>query len=305
MTKTPLVSIVTPSFNQGMFIEETIKSVLSQDYPNIEYIVVDGGSTDNTVEILKKYETRLRWSSEKDRGQSDAINKGFAMSKGEILAWLNSDDTFLPGVVKKMVEAFDSRPDAGMVYAGGYYTDEKGNILDKHPPEPFDREKLASSGFVFQPSTFFRREVFFEAGGLDESLHYTMDHDLWLRICERHKVAHIEEFLSTYRIHGESKTMADRNRLEFTEEFLKTVFRHYRRVPINRVYAYCYYLVKSKMPRVAKFTPLLVFLAIAVSIVKYLRLNRGINIADAKLLNLSNLKRLFGARMDAIKTDRE
>ncbi len=301
----PLVSIITPSYNQGRFIEETIKSVLSQDYPNIEYIVVDGGSTDNTVEILKKYEGRLKWISEKDRGQSDAINKGFRMSKGGILCWLNSDDTFLPGAVRKMVEAFGSRPDAGMIYAGGYYTDEKGNILDKHPPEPFDREKLASYGLVFQPSAFFRRNTFFEAGGLDESLHYTMDYDLWLRICERYKVEHIEEFLSTYRIHGESKTMADRNRLEFTEEYLKTIFRHYHRAPINRVYAYCYYLVKSKAQRVARFTPLLVFLAIAVSIVKYLRLNRGININDIKLLNFSNLKRLFSARMDAINTDRK
>ncbi|HBR16176.1 MAG: hypothetical protein A3G39_09695 [Deltaproteobacteria bacterium RIFCSPLOWO2_12_FULL_43_16] len=301
----PLVSIITPSYNQGVFIEETIKSVLSQDYPNIEYIVVDGGSMDNTVEILKKYEGRLRWISEKDRGQSDAINKGFRMSKGEILAWLNSDDTFLPGAVRKMAEAFNFSPDAGMIYAGGYYTDEKGNIVDSHPPEPFDREKLASSGFIFQPSTFFRREAFFGAGGLDESLHYTMDHDLWLKICSKHKVGHIEEFLSTYRIHGESKTMAERNRLEFAEESLKTIFRHYRRAPINRVYAYCYYLVKSKAPYVARFTPLLVFLAIAVSIVKYLRLNRGINIKDVKLLNLSNIRRLFSARMDAIKTDRK
>src|SRR5438128_8552250 len=124
----PLVSIVTPSYNQGRFIEDTIRSVLAQDYPNLEYIVVDGGSTDHTLDVLRRYEGRLRWVSEPDRGQSEAINKGFRMARGEIVSWLNSDDTYVPGAIGKAVAHLGARPEVVMVYGEGYLLDEGGRV---------------------------------------------------------------------------------------------------------------------------------------------------------------------------------
>ena len=129
--KGPLVSIVTPSYNHGRYIEETIQSVLNQDYPNLEYLVIDGGSSDNTVEILKKYEGRLTWISEKDRGQADAINKGFRMANGEILAWLNSDDTYLPGAVQHSVRYLEAHSEVAMLYGEGYHIDAEGEFIER------------------------------------------------------------------------------------------------------------------------------------------------------------------------------
>src|SRR5262245_18944056 len=139
----PLVTVVTPSFNQGRFIRATIESVLSQDYPDIEYIVMDGGSTDDTAEVVKDFAGRLTWISEKDRGQSHAINKGFRMAKGEIVAWINSDDSLVPGAVAHAVRAFVHHPEAGAVYGEGYLIDRAGRITSRFPAtEPFNLWKL-------------------------------------------------------------------------------------------------------------------------------------------------------------------
>ncbi len=173
--ETPLVSVITPSFNQGRFIEKTIQSVLNQSYTNIEYIIVDGGSTDNTLDILKKYEGRCLWISEKDNGQADAVHKGFRMSRGEILAWLNSDDTYIPDAIMRVVEHFKASPDTGMLYGKNHFINERGDIIGDYPTEPFNYKKLAHFTFITQPSTFFKRNVYFDVGGLNQELHFTMD----------------------------------------------------------------------------------------------------------------------------------
>ena len=223
----PLVSIITPSYNQGEFIEETIQSVLNQDYPNIEYIVIDGGSTDNTVDILKKYKGKFNWISEKDKGQSDAISKGFRIAKGDVFAWLNSDDTYLTGAVRKVVEYFNSHPRTGMVYGKTHYVDEAGHITGSYPTEPFDYKRLATFNFICQPSTFFKKDVLDEVGGVDTNLHYVMDYELWIRMAQKFQFGYLEEFLSTYRLHQESKTVSSRHTIANHKECLSTVMKYY------------------------------------------------------------------------------
>ncbi|PTL36668.1 hypothetical protein CLG94_03015 [Candidatus Methylomirabilis limnetica] len=206
----PLVSIVTPSYNQGRFIEETILSVLTQDYPNIEYIVIDGASTDNTLDILKKYEGRLTWISEPDLGQSHAINKGFRMAKGEILAWLNSDDTYLPGAIGKVVQHFQANPAAMMVYGEGYLIDEHSRIKQRFPyTEEFNLWKLIYLwDNILQQTAFFRGQIFDHIDLLDENLHYGMDWDLWIRIGKKFRVDYIPEYLGNLREYSEAKTFS-------------------------------------------------------------------------------------------------
>jgi len=291
----PLVSIITPSYNQGGFIEETIESVLSQDYQNIEYIIIDGGSTDNTIEILKKYEGRVKWVSEKDRGQSDAINKGFRMAKGEIFAWLNSDDVYIKGAVSKAIDFLDKHTDVKMVYANAKFCDESGKIIGEYrPPEIFDYKKLAFYNSICQPSTFFRRDAFFAVGGIDLTLHHLMDHDLWMKMAKRFKVAYLPEFLSIYRLHTESKSISDIHGLKRNKESINIRMIHYGWAPINHVYAYCYYLVRNKIPSyLAKFEFLIIFITLLISPVEYMRLNKGIRLDDIKMINLYNIRKIF------------
>lgn len=205
-----LVSIVTPSFNQGRFIERTIQSVLEQDYPHIEFIVMDGGSTDETLEILKKYGKRIKWFSEKDEGQSDAINKGIRMAKGDVVAWLNSDDYYLPGIIKKVVEVFKKDPDITMVYGDGYRVDEFGEKQRPAGVEPFfDLWKLIHLyDFILQPSTFMRRDAIFSAGLVDSSLYYNLDWELWIRMAKTGKVVYMPEKLSVARVYPLAKTQS-------------------------------------------------------------------------------------------------
>jgi glycosyltransferase involved in cell wall biosynthesis len=291
---TPLISVVTPSYNQGRYIEDTIQSVLNQEYPNIEYIVVDGGSTDNTIEILKKYEDKLKWISEKDEGQTDAISKGFNMAKGDILGWLNSDDAYLPDAVNAVVKHFHDCPGTGMVYGKSHLTDETGNIISNYPTEPFDYKRLARFNFIAQPSVFFRKETYMAAGGVDRNLHYIMDYDLWLRIAKKYRIDFLPHFISNFRLHAGSKTISDKHALESQEECLKAVTKYYGWVPPNRVYGYYYYYLKSKLPHHLKNINFLIsLLSLLISSVEYVRLNKGIKLNDIKMLNPDNFRKML------------
>ncbi len=207
MEKVLKVSIITPSYNQGQFIQRMILSVLNQDYPNIEHIVMDGGSTDNTLEILKKYDDRLVWKSENDKGQSHGINKGFKMATGEILGWLNSDDMYRPGAISKVVEFFKNNPDVGMIYGDCDIIDEDDNHTRYYHAESFDFTRLLNDGDIIpQQSSFFRRKVLETVGFLDINLHYAMDLDFFIRIGKRYKIRYLNDLLASFRVYGRQKT---------------------------------------------------------------------------------------------------
>jgi glycosyltransferase involved in cell wall biosynthesis len=211
MMSTPLVSIITPSFNQARYLEATIQSVLTQDHPRIEYIIVDGGSTDGSVDLLKKYSDRLAWwVSEKDRGQTDAINKGFARASGDILAWLNSDDTYQPGAVTAAVNHLQSHPEVGMVYADCTYINEEGRVIGKFPAAQTDLARLRT-GYVHIPqqTMFFRADLWKKLGPLDPSFYFAMDYDLWTRIARSAELKYLSgQVWANFRIHTSGKTIA-------------------------------------------------------------------------------------------------
>ena len=209
MTEHPLVSIITPSFNQSRYIEATINSVLSQDYPNIEYMILDGDSQDGTVEIIKKYENKLAWwVSEKDKGQTDAINKGFARAKGEILAWLNSDDTYEPGAISAAVKYLQEHPEAGMVYGDCNFINEDGRVIGKFGAAQTN-QKLLRQGYVHIPqqTMFFRAELWKRVGPLDPSFYFAMDYDLWTRISARAELKYVPQTWANFRLHTSGKTI--------------------------------------------------------------------------------------------------
>lgn len=232
----PLVTVVTPSLNQGRFIRQTIESVLTQPYPALEYVVIDGGSTDGTLEILAGYGDRLTWVSEPDGGQAAAINKGWRRARGSVLAYLNSDDTYLPGAVARAVAALQAHPEAGAVYGDGYHTDERGTVTAPYPTEPFRLDRLAETCFICQPTVFIRRGVLEEVGLLDESLHYCLDWDLWIRIARRAPFVYVPGYLATTRLHTGAKTL--RERAPVHAEGLTVLRRHFGRVTTRWTYAY-------------------------------------------------------------------
>jgi glycosyltransferase involved in cell wall biosynthesis len=211
---------VTPSYNQAAYLEQTITSVLEQDYPRLEYLVVDGASTDGSEKIIKKYADRLAfWVSEKDSGQAEAINKGLSRANGDILAWLNSDDYYLSGTISAVVKVFRDNPDAVLVYGNMLAVDEKGNTTNLFRYEQLSLEDLLCFQIIGQPVVFFRREALERAGNLDTTYHCFLDHHLWLRIALLGHILHVDETWAAARYHPEAKNRAR------TAEFGREAFR--------------------------------------------------------------------------------
>ena len=214
MPSEPLVSIVTPSFNQAQFLEQTILSVLEQDYPHIEYLIVDGGSTDGSRELIQRYAPHLTWwVSEPDQGQTDAINKGFSHARGEILAWLNSDDTYQPGAISQAVEYLQSHPEVGMVYGDANLIDASGNIIGKFPARQTDYRRLRR-GYVHIPqqASFFQASLWKQVGPLDPSFYFAMDYDLWVRLARISEIHYCPNLWADFRLHGSGKSVVADNR---------------------------------------------------------------------------------------------
>lgn len=227
---TQRVSFITPSYNQGRFIERTIKSVLQQQLSSYEYVVMDGGSTDETVDILKRFSGGLRWVSEKDRGQTHAVNKGLVATSGEIIAWINSDDIYCPGALRAVCEFFDENPAVDVVYGDANYIDETDNVTGPYPTQDWDLERFKECCFISQPAAFMRRTVVERFGLLDEQLHFCMDYDYFLRLARGGaRFAHLKQVLAGTRLYPTNKTLRYRERIHV--EVLDTLQRICGEVP--------------------------------------------------------------------------
>jgi glycosyltransferase involved in cell wall biosynthesis len=250
MVDLPKITIVTPSYNQAEFIEETIRSVLDQDYPNLEYIIMDGGSTDGSVEIIKRYENRLaHWESHSDDGQADAVHRGFERSTGEILGYLNSDDLLLPGSLENVGRFFFANPKEEWV-AGGtlpigpnceYSYDRIGN------PNCIPGSRVSFRQLLFwgmsscQPASFWRRDTFFAAGGFNRSLQFCFDYDMFFRLSQRRRSGRIEEILACFRQHPNSKTNTISNIMDDENEILWRKYGRYKKSKSYRKIAAFWY----------------------------------------------------------------
>jgi glycosyltransferase involved in cell wall biosynthesis len=239
------VSVITCSFNHGQFIEHTIASVVSQNRQDLEYVVVDGASTDNTLDILKSYGDRIKWISEPDTGQSEAVNKGIQMTTGEIVGWLNSDDLYYVGAIEHVAEFFAANSDIDVVYGNADYIDIDGNAYATFPTQPWDPIRFQSNCFICQPATFLRRTVVERYGLLDTNLHYCMDYEYWLRLAQAGvRFAHLDRKLAAARMYAANKTL--RSRPACCTEINQMLLNRIGFVPDAWIYDYTQALMAEK-----------------------------------------------------------
>ena len=259
----PLVSIITPSYNQVRYLEDTIQSVLQQDYPNIEYIIVDGGSTDGSREIIERYKNKLAWwVSESDQGQADAINKGFRKASGEVIAWLNSDDLYLPGAISAAVELFQENPAAGVIYGDAVSADADGRLLNELRFSNWGTQEFLQFNIICQPAVFMKRTIVEKVGYLDSSYHFFLDHQLWIRLSRETEFYHHPEIWAVSRYHPDAKnvTMASDSGAEVTRimdwaekepDLAEIIGKNYNRVWAGAYQIIARYLLDGGKPKEA------------------------------------------------------
>jgi glycosyltransferase involved in cell wall biosynthesis len=270
------ISIITPSYNQGRFIERTIRSVLSQELTvELEYLVLDGGSTDETVTILKGYNDRVQWVSEKDHGQADAVNKGLARARGEMIGWINSDDIYYPGAITAAWEALRLHSEADVVYGEANHIDEADRIIESYPTEEWSFERLLETCYLCQPAVFFRKRVVDRYGLLNPCLHFCLDYEYWVRLARSGaRFFRLGQVLAGSRLYAETKTLGSRVRVhaEINTMFLESLGR----VPDTWLFNYAHAVLDEK--RVPRSDPFRFPLYVAgLSLIAALRWNHSIS----------------------------
>jgi glycosyltransferase involved in cell wall biosynthesis len=228
----------------GRFLREAVDSVLHQDYPRVEYIVMDGGSSDETLAILESYGPRLRFESHRDSGPAEAVNRGFALARGSILAYLAADDSYLPGAISAAVRFLEEHPEHAGVYGNAWWVDEVGQIVSRYPTETFCAAELARRCFICQPACFLRREAVEAVGGLDPDLAFSYDYELWMRMARTFTLGHIPQVLARSRMHRNNRTLGQR--AQAFEETMRVLRRHYGYVPFSWVYAQCAHAIDRR-----------------------------------------------------------
>ena len=242
------VSVITPSFNQGQFIERTLQSVAMQSGAEIEHVVVDGGSTDNTVDVLKKFGYGVKWVSERDKGQTDAVNKGIRGTNGEIIGWLNSDDIYFTEAISRAVTFFKDHPEVDVIYGMAEHIDQNDQPFEDYPSEPWNFERLKDTCFICQPAAFFRRSVVEKHGLLDDNLHFCMDYEFWLRLGKAGvRFEYLEVKLAGSRLYAQNKTLGSRVKVHAEiNDVLKKLFG---KVPDRWLSNYTHAVVEEKVDR--------------------------------------------------------
>jgi glycosyltransferase involved in cell wall biosynthesis len=242
------VSVVTPSFNQGRFIGRTLESVAIQTGAEIEHVVFDGGSTDDTIEVLRRFGKAVRWISERDKGQADAVNKGIRATNGEIVGWLNSDDIYYPGAIARVVALLDAQPNVDVIYGMADHIDLSDQAFEAYPSEAWNFARLRETCFICQPAAFFRRRVVEHHGLLDEKLHFCMDYEYWLRLAKAGvNFAYLEHKLAGSRLYAENKTMGSRLKVHAEiNDMQKSLFG---RVPDRWLWNYAHAAIDDRVDR--------------------------------------------------------
>jgi glycosyltransferase involved in cell wall biosynthesis len=276
-------SIVTPSLNQGEFIRTTIESVLTQEILDFEYLIMDGGSGDGTVEMLKEYGDRLHFVSEPDQGTADAINKGLALCQGDLIGWLNSDDIYYPGTLRRVRELFALHPEADVIYGRADHIDEHGNFLGEYPTAEWAFADLISHCIISQPAAFFRRRVVEKFGSLDKDCKYCLDYEFWIRLGrEGVNYRYVPELFAATRLHARAKTVAFR--LQCHREVNEIMVRHLGYVPARWISNYAHVKAEKWLNRAENETAFLTILVIY-CLLADLRWNRRISRTTVRMLS--------------------